>query len=236
MEDMERYADYNDYEEESVLGKSPVGLVLKILVAVVCLSVVGFLGFRVVLFNTYPDNIKNIYFDDKLTAYYEKTDGNIGAKTQIMSAPYDDAEEGNFFCDNLIVIPEINQLQVSARYNVSLMESIKEKYGMELNPDNADNFSFKLYAIPLSQEGSAHIATGTLSFVDFDSKMMYRYYKLVFDDVNFTVQGEEEIWIRLEISINGVEGENPYMVLIYEDTEESVFVDYELSSKEKPNK
>lgn len=236
MEDLERYSDYNDYEDENPHGKSHVGLVLKILVAVVCFSVVGVLGFRLILFNNYPATMDSLYFGDKLTEYYEKTDGDIGAKTQSMSAPYDDADEGNFFCDNLIVIPGINQLQVSARYNVSLMESIKEKYGVELDPDNIDNFSFKLYVIPLSKEGSEHIATGTLSYVDFDSQLMYRYYKLVFDDVDFEIPGEEEIWIGLEITLNGVETEKPYMVLIYEDTEDTEFVDYKLSSKERPNK
>ena len=34
---------------------------------------------------------------------------------------------------------------------------------------------------------------------------MYRYYKLVFDDVDLTLEGEDEVWIRLEIYINGVE-------------------------------
>ena len=236
MEDMERYSDYNDYKDDAPGRKSPVGLILKILVAIVCFSVVGVLGFRLILFNNYPDGIKNIYFNDKLIEYYEKTEGNIGAKTQVMSAPYDDADKGNFFCDNLIVIPEINQLQVSARYNVSLMKSIKDEFGVELNADNAENFTFKLYLIPLSEEGSEHIATGSLSYVDFDSQMMYRYYKLVFDDVDLTLEGEDEVWIGLEISINGVEMEKPYMVLIYEDTEDTKFVEYKLSSKETPKK
>ncbi len=236
MEDFERYSDYNDYEDEGSHQKSRVGLVLKILVMVVCFSVVAVLGFRVMLFNNYPDSVKRLYFGDKLTEYYEQTGGEIGAKTQSLSAPYDDADEGNFFCDNLIVIPGINQLQISARYNVSLMESIKEKYGVELNPDNADNFSFRLYAIPLSEEGSEHIATGTLSFVDFDSRLMYRYYKLVFDDVDFEIDGEEQMWIGLEITINGVETEKPYMVLIYEDTADKEFVDYKPSNKERPGK
>ena len=236
MEDIERYSDYNDYEDDVPGGKSPVGLILKILIGAVCFAVIGVIGFRLMLFNSYPDKIKNLYFNEKLTAYYEEKDGDIDAKTQSLSAPYDDPDEGNFFCGNLVVIPEINQLQVSARYNVSLMESIKEKYGVELSADNRDNFSFKLYVFPLSTDGEARIETGTLSFVDFDSKMMYRYYKLVFDDVDFTLDGEDGVWIGLEISINGVEMEEPYMVLIYEDTEETKFIDYKLSDKEKPGK
>ena len=234
MEDFERYGDYNEYEDDVPKSKSPVGLILKILVLVVCFSVVAVLGFRVALFNYYPDGIKEIYFNDKLSAYYNETDGNIGAKTQGLRAEYDDPDEGNFFCSNLIVIPEINQLQISARFNVSLMESIKEKYGVELDPDAENLFSFSLSVIPLSEEGSTPIKTGTLSVVESDKLMMYRYYKLVFDDVDFEIEGEEEIWIRLEITINGVEMEEPYMVLIYEDTEDSTFKSYKLSSGERP--
>ena len=65
---------------------------------------------------------------------------------------------------------------------------------------------------------------------------MYRYYKLVFDDVDFTLEGEDELWIGLEISINGVEMEKPYMVLVYEDTEDTKFVDYKLSARERSKK
>lgn len=234
MEDFERYGDYNEYEDDIPKSKSKVGLILKILIAVVCLSVVFVLGFRVALFNYYPDTMKEIYFNGKLSAYYEETGGKIGAKTQNLRAEYDDPDEGNFFCSNLIVIPEINQLQITARFNVSLMDSIKEKYGVELNPDAENLFTFKLSVIPLSEEGSTPISTGTLSVLESDKLMMYRYYKLVFDDVDFSVEGEDEIWIRLEIFINGVQMENPYMVLVYEDTEEAKFENYKLSSGEKP--
>ena len=234
MEDMERYADYNEYEDDEPRKKSPVGLILKILIAAVCISVAGILAFRIIIFNNYPDSMENIYFNDKLTAYYNEKNGDIGALTQNLRAEYDDPDEGNFFCDNLIVIPDINQLQVSVRYNVSLMQSIKEKYGVELDADAENLFTFKLSVLPLSKDdGTAH-ATGNLTVTKTDKMMMYRYYKLVFDDVDFTLEGEDEVWIRLEIYINGVEMEKPYMVLIYEDTKTSVFEEYELSSKEKP--
>lgn len=234
MEDMERYSDYNEYEDDEPRKKSPVGLLLKILIAAVCISVAGILAFRIIIFNNYPDSMKNIYFNDKLTAYYNEKGGNIGALTQNLRAEYDDPDEGNFFCDNLIVIPEINQLQVSARYNVSLMQSIKEQYGVELDADADNLFTFKLSVLPLSRDDGTAVATGNLTVTKTDKMMMYRYYKLVFDDVDFTLEGEDEVWIRLEIYINGVEMEKPYMVLIYEDTKTSVFEEYELSQEEKP--
>ena len=239
MDDFERYSDYNEYEDDLPKKKSHVGLILKILVAVVCLFVVGFLAFRLIIFNSYPDSMKQIYFNDTLTEYYNKTGGNIGAKTQSLRAEYDDPDEGNFFCDNLIVIPNINQLQISLRFNVSLMDTIKEKYGVELDPDAKDLFTFKLSVLPLSKnDGTAYpTALSTVSpVVEYDKMLMYRYYKLVFDGVDFALDGEDEIWIRLEISINGVEMEKPYMILIYEDTETSKLEDYKLSDKEKPVK
>lgn len=239
MDDFERYSDYNEYEDDLPRNKSCVGLVLKILTAVVCLFVVGFLSFRLIIFNRYPDSIKNIYFNDVLTEYYNGTEGNIGAKTQILRAPYDDPDEGNFFCDNLIVIPGANQLQISVRFNVSIIESIKTKYGVELNPDAKENFTFKLSVIPLSKNDETAYPTATITqdpVVEYDKMLMYRYYKLVFDGVDFTLPGEDEIWIRLEIFINGVEMEKPYQILVYEDTAESQTDDYVLSKKERPSK
>ena len=235
MEDLERYGDYNDYEDDEPRKKSPVGLILKILIGVVCFAVIALLGMRLVLFNYYPDSIENIYFDDELAAYYESNGGKIGAKTQNLSAPYDDPDVGNFFCDNLIVIPGINQLQISVRYNVSLMDAIKEKYGVELSADD-ELFEFSLSIIPIREGGSEPIATGTLSVSEMESFMMYRYYKLVFNDVQLTVPDCEEVWIRLEIRLKDVDKAEPYQVLIYEDTEETEFENYKLSSKERPAK
>ncbi|MBO7304350.1 MAG: hypothetical protein J6V09_03935 [Clostridia bacterium] len=235
MEDLERYGDYNDYEDDEPKKKSPIGLILKILIGVVCFAVIALLGARLILFNYYPDSIKNIYFNDKLTAYYNSTDGKIGAKTQNLSAPYDDPDVGNFFCDNLIVIPGINQLQISLRYNVSLIAAIKEAYGVDLSAD-AELFEFSLSIIPIGDSDADPIATGSLSYSKMESFMMYRYYKLVFDDVQLTVPDCEEVWIRLEIRLKDVDKAKPYHVLIYEDTAKTPFDDYKLSRKERPAK
>lgn len=234
MDDLERYSDYNDYEDDGPRGKSPVALILKILIGAVILSVVGIVAFRIIIFNSYPDSVKNIYFNDKLTAYYNECGGEIGAKTQNMRAEYDDPDEGNFFAGNLIVIPAIDQLQVSVRYNTSVVEAIEREYGVKINPDDPSSLEFSLSILPLSKNDGTAYPTGTLTVCEFEEKMMYRYYKLVFDDVDFTLDGEDEVWIRLEIRIDGVEMEEPYMILVYEDTKTAEILDYELSSKEHP--
>ena len=235
MDDLERYSDYNDYEDDEPHGKSPVGLILKILVGAVIVAVVGLIAFRIIIFNSYPDSIKNIYFNDKLTAYYNECDGEIGALTQSMRAEYDDPDEGNFFAGNLIVIPGINQLQMSVRFNTSVVSAIEKEYGVKIDPDDPSSFDFSLSVLPLSKNDGTAYPTGELSVCEFDESMMYRYYKLVFDDVDLALDGEDEIWIRLEIRFKGVEMKESYKILVYEDTETSSFEEYVLSSKEHPN-
>ena len=280
MSDFERYSDYNDYEDDEPRGKSRIGLVLKLLVGVVIISVVGLIAFRIIIFNSYPDSVENIYFNDKLTAYYNEKGGEIGALTQNMRAEYDNPDEGNFFAGNLIVIPGIDQLQMSLRYNTSLMAEIEKRYtevdcldcgaslccdvsmlknisdagkapdysgcpecgaplteersALVLDPDDPANFEFSLSILPLSKDDGTAYPTGELTVCEFDESMMYRYYKLVFDNVDLTLEGEHEIWIRLEIRIKGVEMTEPYMILVYEDTKTSEFEEYAISSKERP--
>ena len=231
MSDYERYADYNDIEEDRPKSKSPVLLILKIITALVCLSVVGVLAFRMIIFSSYPDSVKNIYFNDPLTAYYESTDGNIGAKTQNLRFPYDDEDLGNFFCDHLIVIDEINQLQITVRYNTGSLKRIAEENGVsELNADDPTIFSYRL----CDNYGRVYLTDGSSVF---DEQVMYRYHKLVFDGVNFAPDAEGKFpeWIRLEITVTGDADSKVYMVPVYENNETyDDFSEYKLSSKEKP--
>ncbi len=237
MEDLERYGDYNEYEEDIPKSKNPVLRALKILVIVVCFFVVGLIAFRLILFNYYPDSIKKLHFNDTLTEYYETTGGDIGAKTQKLRAPYDNPDTAKFFCDNLIVIPGANQLQVSARFNHSLPEVIKEEYGIDIDVNNPDTFDFRLVCNN-SENAKEPLAIGSLSVKFGESAMMYEYYKLVFDGVELGLdEGEEAVnWIRLEIFLSGSDSDEPIsMIPIYENNENySSFSDYKLSPKEKP--
>ena len=104
MEDIERYGDYNETDEEPSGEKSHIGLILKIVIISVCLLVVGLIIFRVILFSYYPKAMKRIYFNDTLTAYYNEHSGDINAETQKLRAPYDDPDFASFIADNLIII------------------------------------------------------------------------------------------------------------------------------------
>lgn len=241
MSDYERYGDYNNIDDEESAGqktKNPVMLTLKIITAAICIGVVGLIAFRLILFSSYPASVKNVYFNDALTAYYEAEDGEISIKTQDLRASYDDEDLGNFFCDYLYVVEDIGQLQITVRYNTATVKRISEKLGVSLDADDSEIFTYRLYASYGEGEGEQRV-TGNLTSTVFDSKVMYRYNKLVFDDVDFsTVDGlGNPYWIRLEIFVAGHDGENdvPYMVAIYENNEDySDFEEYKLSKKELP--
>ena len=243
MDDFERYGDYNDTDEDIPYKKSPVGLIIKILIAVVCFTVAGFLIFRVILFNYYPDKMKKLHFNETLTEYYNATGGEIDAKSQTLLARYDDEDEGNFFYDNFVFIEGANQVQLTLRYNTSLMNTIKDKYGVSLDPNSKDNFTYTLAKNPSGEvaEGEEIISEpiGTLSYVEYDKVLMYRYVKLVFDDVDLGLdEGETPInWLRLEVKINGVEKAETYKLAVYCNSEEYEYAkteSYKLSKKEKP--
>ena len=87
MEDFERYADYDDRDYEEKRHSGAFTLFLKICVAVLCIGVVGILVFRIIIFNNYPDSIKNVYFTDALTEYYLETEGDVEILTQELRAP-----------------------------------------------------------------------------------------------------------------------------------------------------
>ena len=233
MEDIERYGDYNEIDEAPGEKSGTVVKLLKLLVLLLCFSVVGILAFRVILFNYYPKSIKNIYFNDTLTAHYESVGDDFRAKTQSLRAPYDDPDFASFFCDNLIVIEDAGQLQLSVRYNSSIFDSIKEKYGVELDADSDSLFTFALESVP-REEGASPYTVGELDYSHREDVLMYTYYKLVFDGVAAEELGDGA-WIRLKITLNGVENAKPYYVLVYENTEEyDLFGEYKLKAKERP--
>ena len=227
MSDYELYGDYNEVDEAP--QKRGVGFVIKLVAIILCFTVVAFIGFRLFTFNYYPKSVKRLHFTPELTAYYNATDGDIGALTQSLRAPYDDEREGNFFCDNLIVIKGAGEIQLSLRYNSSL----PDRLGVDFD---YDDITFTLRA-----SGGAEDATGyeagrlldaELTVCRWDEFMMYRYAKLVFDGIDFNSDIE---WIRLDIEIAGVEREEPFLVCIYEDNAAfSRFSDYKPSAEERP--
>lgn len=240
MDDFERYGDYNEIDEPP--GRKNLALLLlKILIGAVCLSVVGLLIFRMVLASYYPDSMKRIYFNDTLTEYYYENNGDIEILTQTVRYNTDNGDEGNFFAANVIFIRELGQLQLSIRYNVSVYDNLRNKYGIELDPEAENNFTFRLVRNPYTESGEP-FEIGHLSYEAQDEKMMYRYHKLVFDGVDFELfsgnEGEEDReidWIRVEIIIPSDDPNEAFGAIpVYEGYIE--MRDYELESWEVPSR
>ena len=221
--DMERYGDYTEREEDIPKSKSKVLLIIKILIISVCLLVVGVLAFRLIVFNYYPSSMEDIYYTDNLLSYID-SEGEISAKTQDLRAPYDNPDVSNFFCDNLIVIEDAGEIQFSVRYNLSAIENMENKYKLSgLDPEDSELLSFRLYA---SDGEKISELCAAPSHIETDSFMMYRYYKLCFDGIDFSKPLK---WIRVEIFVKGQTEETPFaMVAVYENNEDySHFKDFD---------
>ncbi len=249
MSDFERYGDYNEIDEPPT--KSKAGLIFKAIIFTLCFAVVGFFIFRLFIFNYYPDELTQIYFTDELKAHYNKTNGNIGALTQELldsrNFGYDDSKEGNFFAKSFIYIPATEELQITLRYNTSLMDKLRDDYGVNADPDSHDArelFDFRLVGVRASDEigedtpaeDVGSVFDSELTAAASDEMLMYRYVKLSFDGVKLdhTDKDNKVNWLRLEIRVRGSENDEPFMILIYYNTEEFPLIPYELSKEERP--
>ena len=212
MEDMERYGDYNDTDDEEKAKPSLVGILIKVLAALVIIAVLGILIFRIVIFNNYPASMSTLYVTDSLAALGE----DLSPLTQTNGVKYDDAKDGNFFFDHLVVVPEANHLQVTVRYNTSLINNINAKFGSKIHVDTAPteifNFAITRTATGyVAEEGETNFPTesaGDLVYVATDSSFMYKYVRLAFDNCDLGLdEGESKVgWVRLEITVKALEG------------------------------
>ena len=222
--------------DEPPRGKSAASRIIKIAIALLCIFVVGFMAFRIFLFNYYPPEMKNIYFNDTLTAFYNERGGDIGAQTQEIRFPYDHEDKGRFFSDHLIVIREAGQLQITLRYNRSLIDNLESEYGVELEGDDIFTFVLARDGRDNANEEIKSEQVGTLTVNETESVMLYTYHKLVFDGIDFGSDSEPTVeWLRVEVYVKGIELKEPIQLLIYENNDvHYVFKDYTLSDKEKP--
>ena len=72
------------------------------------------------------------------------------------------------------------------------------------------------------------------SYIGTDALLMYRYYKLAFDGIDFE---NPPVWIRIEVFVKGQTEEIPFAKMpAYSNNEDfDIFDEYELSEEEKPS-
>ncbi len=254
MSDMERYGDYNDtqdeyeYDDDGQRKTKWISLILKITIFTLSAIIVAFLGFRIWLFNYYPASVSDIVFTDSLLEHYNSLGGSIDAKTQDIRFPYDDNKLGNFFAENLIVVFDAGNLQITIRYNESAIKDIEERYGIKgLDASDPNLFSFRLYRnnddVPEGEEQNPDYQftdaqiVGEVEYVKDESLLMYHYKKIVFKNVDFgNVEAKDgPRWLALAIYVNGAPSDEMYsQILIYENNPSyAVFTDYPVSVSTK---
>ena len=251
MDDFERYGDYN--EVDVAPKKRPVLKAIKYIAITLIFSIIGFLLFRIFTINYYPGTMDSFYFTDTLKAHYAQKDGNIKIESVKLRVPYDDESEGNFFGDYVMVCREAGTLQVTVRYNTSLTDEFERNYGCKVNMEDKSLFSFKLMCHDKG-DGTTEAKwseVGTLAYTEWDSFLMYRYVKLVFEDVDFEAlhakgaDGKDiSRWLALDIHVDGVQYKDSktkemvdkeFKIHVYDNLgEQTRLGKYELSSDEVP--
>ncbi len=245
MEDMERYGDYDDREEYREKKSGVFGLVIKILIAVACFSVAGFLIFRIWMMNYYPKDATRFIYTENLTEYYSSVGGNIDAKTQNTFTSYsstaDAAIRNPFFFATPVYVTEADHLQVTLKFNTALYDEIYRMYGIEIdkNANPEDIFDFKLVKTKTGYEDSTedNVPTeevGALSGISKASFMVYEYYRVAFDGVDFGLdEGETAVaWFRLDVTLKGSDKVSAFTMPVY--FKEYELRDYPISSVEVP--
>lgn len=247
MDDFERYGDYN--EVDFVPKKNPVLRVIKWVALILVFSIIGFFIFRIFTINYYPTKMKSLYFSEDLKAHYAEKNGNIKIWTQKLKAPYDDEKEGNFFCDYLMVCREAGTLQITLRYNESLTDEFEKNYGCKVDMEDRSLFEFTLWRH--DKESDTWTEAGNLVSARWDSFLMYRYVRLVFEDVDYEAlhlkdeAGEKlSSWLFLDVHVDGVKyrdkktkewKDKEFKILVYENLEQWYhFKEYERSDHEVP--
>ncbi|MBO7293328.1 MAG: hypothetical protein J6V07_05280 [Clostridia bacterium] len=197
------------------------GRLVKSLLVLFMFLLAGLLFFRFWLNGFYPGAVRRTLPTEPLLAAYAEA-GELAARRQEIRVSYDDPNEGLFFANHMMLVPDTGSLQVTVRWNSSTLDRLAAEYGEAFDKEAEAPFTYRLFAatdkgeeIVLSGKteirGSSYlpVARERASFA------MYRYERLAFEGLDF----EGVSWIRLEISHAASETYESD-ILIYENHEE----------------
>ena len=202
---------------------------IKSILVLFMFTLAGLLFFRFWLHGYYPAAVRDLIPTEALRASYAAS-GIPDAKTQDIRVKYDDPNEGLFFADHMVAVPETGSVQVSVRYNKSTLEKLAERHGDAFDPNADEPFTYRIFCCTGEGEnGELAGVTYTPTEHRDASFAMYHYRRLAFDGVAF----EGVAWIRLEILRADTE-EVVGTILIYENHEDyNLFEDYAVSGPVK---
>lgn len=194
-----------------ILGKS-----LKVLFYMLIIAVNGILLFRVFTSGD-PAVMKTLMVNERTEALWAEK----GEAMQVLAQEqYFLSEDGRFSQTNLRILPEIDQLQLTVRYNNSTLKALVEDEDIPLTevPDRSEDvFDMTLVKVvamteeekaaadedilhgdALEDDGEYEVPRKEVRYTVTDSmtatKLMYNYRRLVFDGV--TLDDADELWIE----------------------------------------
>ena len=208
-------------------NQSKVERIVKGILVLFMFTLAGLLFFRFWLHGHYPADARDLIPTEALRAAYVAS-GVPDAKTQEIRVKYDDPNEGLFFADHMVVVPETGSIQVAVRYNKSTLEKLAERH-KDFDPEAAEPFTYRIFCYTGRDEDGTPIGQVYEPTEHRDAELaMYRYRRLAFDGVSL----EGVKWIRVEIFRAGAETAESY-IAIYENHEDyNTFEDYRIKKKE----
>lgn len=192
----ENWNDYGDYGEEeryknsSFWGKlfsfKTLKTLLKILLGIVLLGIYGILFFR--LCTGGPSGyMKKLLKTDADIAAYEKY-GSLSVFSQMLSVSAE--EKGKFFIYDVRIIAETNEVQMTIRYNNSIVETLKDDISARFTAEQETEKAEALSAVSdtpfvfVLRDEDGNVYTGC-AYVTY-SKNLYKYLRIAFTVPNLT--------------------------------------------------
>ena len=194
-----------EYTSQGSLGGKIAKYALKAIGLLLILGTVGILLWRIFSSGD-PQSMKTLYVDEKLHTAWQTAEGE-GRDMVMYTQEYDNITRakhnyGYFSVTQTLFIEDADQVQITFRYNNSTIRHLKEDYGLAEIPDRAE----ELYDVTLvviydltpadksdNENQDPDVAVESVKRVRYtpteqyaDTKNLYNYRKLVFEDVDLS--------------------------------------------------
>ncbi len=226
-------------------GLRIVGFVFKGLLALLIITIVGILAFRIIDSKIVPSNIKTLTPNEKLIEAYKEYGNDLTLYYQEQGKyTREEKNYGYFANEGAVFIKEAEQLQVILSYNNSTLEHTKDDYKLPIVPARDEQvYSVSLRIMyDLTPENKDDNDGKTESAVRYErimptgdpishKKTLYNYRKFIFDDIKID---DTVIAVILDVHYMGdvnYEKDAYGSLLLYHFKEENL--DYKMSNADK---
>lgn len=190
-EGFREWGDYGEQERwqnkttvQKIFSLRTLKLVLKIVCVAVIVGIYGILAYRLATGLSAPKKTTEIVWTEKAAAAYS----SLGGKLTVYTEDLDDTlgKDGRFAVYGVKLIPDIDQIQLTVRYNRSTVKALREETEKKYTNDAERALALeKIDERPfvfLLRDDKNNVYT-SYSFADYVDDGLYTYVTLAFDDV-----------------------------------------------------